>query len=92
MAEITKEQYEKEKRLIGKLVSRKSLALRNAILEKVRNIGAKIKKEPLAATKKMTEFHKLLISLEQKLWKILEPRKIKETHSAQVQRVSKKRK
>ena len=51
MVKITKEQYEKEKRAIEKLVSEKEKGLRNKILEKVKGLEEKIEPKSILATK-----------------------------------------
>lgn len=92
MAEITKEQYEREKKLIKKFVTARDIELREKTLEKVKSLEKDIKKEPLPTGKSMFGLHKCLSGLEERLWKMLLPRRIKAAADKKARRVSKKKK
>lgn len=91
MAKITKEQYEKEQSAIKKLVSKEDLALRKRVLEKIKGISRKMERKPVIAKKKIFGVHKNLIKVEQRLWKMLAPRKIKKKVGKKVRKVSRKK-
>ncbi len=90
MANLTKEQYEKEKHAIKKLVSKEEMELRSGILAKIKKLEAYIEKKPEEAKKKMFSLHKKLVGVEERLRMMLSPRKIKKTSSKKVEAVARK--